>query len=209
MRFSSVFSTLMPAKRFPMVPVLSSAARMPFPGAESAFCPHAPMLSHTMYQSNGSRKSTPPENRQLIVLMSDGTLKLTIFVGGSTFQNLLIDTFCEMKWSHRRMTQEGGKSGEGSHQPSEVKCFSSVGKPPCIPGGVGRRDDATPGEIHNEKGSLCGWWSLSGSSAAQVGILAPSLRTRTLKGTRAGSGIGGWGRSTSASQLIRWPGSLR
>lgn len=28
----SMFSTLMLAKRFPMVPVLSSAAKMPFPG---------------------------------------------------------------------------------------------------------------------------------------------------------------------------------
>ena len=38
MRFSSVFSTLIPANRFPIVPVLSSAARMPLPGADRAFC---------------------------------------------------------------------------------------------------------------------------------------------------------------------------
>ena len=34
--FSSVFSTLMLSKRLPMVPVLSSAARMPRPGATMA-----------------------------------------------------------------------------------------------------------------------------------------------------------------------------
>ena len=35
-RFSSVDSTSIEAKRFVIVPVLSSAARMPFPGATSA-----------------------------------------------------------------------------------------------------------------------------------------------------------------------------
>ena len=46
-RFSTVFSTLIDSNLFPMVPMLSSAARMPFPGAARAFWECSAEVSHS------------------------------------------------------------------------------------------------------------------------------------------------------------------
>ena len=52
------------------------------------------IVSHTMYQSNGFRESTPPQNRQLNVLISDSKRLGDDFEGGGTFQDYLRNTFC-------------------------------------------------------------------------------------------------------------------
>jgi hypothetical protein len=44
-------------------------------------------LSHTMYASKDFRKSTPPRNRQLHVLISNSKQQVGDFVGGVTFWN--------------------------------------------------------------------------------------------------------------------------
>ena len=50
-----------------------------------------------MYQLNGFGKPTPPQNRQLIILISKREEQVDDVVGGVTFQNRLINTFCEMR----------------------------------------------------------------------------------------------------------------
>ena len=47
-------------------------------------------LSRTMYQFNDFRKSTSPQNRQLVLAVNN---KLTLFGEELTFQNHAIDTF--------------------------------------------------------------------------------------------------------------------
>ena len=41
------------------------------------------------------RKSTPPQKRQLVVLISNGKQLVDDFVGKLTFKNCSINTFCE------------------------------------------------------------------------------------------------------------------
>jgi len=55
------------------------------------------VLSDTLYQLNGFRKSTSPQNRQLIVLMGNSKQEGENIVGELTFQNHSIDTFCEIR----------------------------------------------------------------------------------------------------------------
>ena len=47
-----------------------------------------------MYQFNGFRKSTPPQNRQLNVLTSRSKHEVDDVVGELTFENYSIRTFC-------------------------------------------------------------------------------------------------------------------
>ena len=46
---------------------------------------HDEVSSHTINRLNSFRKSTPPQNRQLIVLISNSKLSVFDFVGKSTF----------------------------------------------------------------------------------------------------------------------------
>ena len=55
------------------------------------------ILSATMYQSISFRKSSPPHDRQLDMLISNGKQQVDNYWGELTFQNRSIDTFCEMK----------------------------------------------------------------------------------------------------------------
>ena len=55
-------------------------------------------LSHTMDSLLSFRKSTPSQNRQLDILISDSKQYVDDFVGGLTFQNSSINTFCEMSF---------------------------------------------------------------------------------------------------------------
>ena len=45
------------------------------------------VLSQTMYSVNGFRKSTPTQNRQLFVLISNSEHDVDDFVGDLTFSN--------------------------------------------------------------------------------------------------------------------------
>ena len=82
------------------------------------------LLSHTMYQSNGFRKLTPPQNRWLIVLIG-GKNKADDFVGELTFSNHLINALCEKRAfalaskSARRPnhTPQSGRTCECGHPP--------------------------------------------------------------------------------------------
>ena len=49
-----------------------------------------------------SRKSTPPQIRQLTILIINSKLKDDDFEGESTFKNLSTNTLCEIPWGRRR-----------------------------------------------------------------------------------------------------------
>ena len=55
------------------------------------------VLSHTTYLLISFRKSTSPQNRQLIIHYYRLEYQVGCFVGELTFQNHLIDTLCEIK----------------------------------------------------------------------------------------------------------------
>ena len=61
-------------------------------------------LSDTIHLLISFRKATPPQNRQLNILISNAKQQVDDCVGELTFQNLLINTFCEM-------ISAAGKSG--------------------------------------------------------------------------------------------------
>jgi hypothetical protein len=50
-----------------------------------------------MYQLDGFSKSNPPQNRQLIVLITDSKQLVDDFVGELTFQNHQINALCQIK----------------------------------------------------------------------------------------------------------------
>ena len=57
-------------------------------------------LSHRMYLLIRFRKSTPRQNRKLIVYYYHLEYEVHGFVGELTFQNLLTNTVCEIKDQH-------------------------------------------------------------------------------------------------------------
>jgi len=54
-------------------------------------------VSHTVNYVKGFGQSTPPQNRQLFILISDGKQKFDHFVRELKFQNYLINALCEMR----------------------------------------------------------------------------------------------------------------
>ena len=50
-----------------------------------------------MYSLNGYSKSTPPQNRRITVSISDSQQQVDDFVAELTFQNHLINAFCEIR----------------------------------------------------------------------------------------------------------------
>ena len=65
-----------------------------------AYFPPSATSSHRMHQLNGLRQSTPPQNRQHIVLISNSNQYVEDFVGGVTFEYHPVDALSEMKLEH-------------------------------------------------------------------------------------------------------------
>ena len=93
-------------------------------------------LSHRMYSSNGFRNSTPPQNRRLIVSISNNKKYVDSFVRELTFQNHLINTLCEMRVLPRRAQTHEGVGGD------DTAPRAAPPPPACRRGGVFRQSRA-------------------------------------------------------------------
>ena len=62
----------------------------------------SPLSSDTMYWLISFRESTPPQNRQVNIVVSNNKQQVDDFVGGLTFQDWLRKTFCEMSFRAKR-----------------------------------------------------------------------------------------------------------
>ena len=82
--------------------ILKGAVRtcLPPPGClsrEASRLSTLPTLSDTMYLLISFRKSTPPQNRQLNILIGNSKRSVDEFVGELTFKNSWLNTFCEIR----------------------------------------------------------------------------------------------------------------
>ena len=92
-------------------------------------------LSHRMYLLIRFRKSTPRQNRKLIVYYYHLEYDVDGFAGELTFQNLLIHIVCEIKDQHglvpRPPGAELGQTGSGAlSRTTRVPC--SYERPPLL-----------------------------------------------------------------------------